>query len=387
MTTGKAGETTRRGFVKMASMATTGLALGRVPNSVAAEAAKDPNFMWSALIALGSNMWDDFPGDPDELAKSKEEEEKRPNPHGPNRWDKRCKPTRYHSYLRTDDATFKGHIDHCADKGLNTVFIDLGEGLAYPSHPELAVPGTWSVEKMRKELARIRSLGLEPVPKLNFSSTHDAWLKEYHRMLSTRKYYEVVADLIRDVVEIFDHPRLFHIGYDEEFAEAQYNTFFVAVRKGDLWWHDLNYTIKQVTSHGSRPVMWTSSLWYGREEFLRRASRDVLMINVYYRDDFSEEKQKWDYEFEKKGGWGETRNGLAGFLALEEGGFDQLPCGSNWNNDRNMELIADFCRKHIDPSRLKGFLMAPWDAPSVPGWSCKHTRAGIDQLAAVMQKW
>ena len=386
MTTGKTGETTRRRFMEMAAMGASGLALGRVPEAVAANPRKDPKFMRSVLIHLGSNMWDDFPLNPEDLAKSKEEEAKRPNPMAPNRHDKRCKPTRYHNYLRTDDETIKGHFDHCAKKGLNTVFIDLGEGLFYPSHPELAVPGTWSVEKMRKELARIRSLGLEPCPKLNFSSTHDGWLKYYHRMLSTPKYYEVVADLIRDVVEIFDHPRLFHIGYDEEFAEAQFNTFFCVMRQGDLWWHDLNYTVGQVSKHGARPVMWADAIWTGREEFIRRASRDILMSNWYYRDDFSEKKQKWDYEFEKKGGWGETRNGLAGFIALEEGGFDQLPCGSNWNNDRNMELIVDFCSKHIDPSRLKGFMMTPWDAPSVPGWSCKHTRAGIDQLAAALRK-
>ena len=30
----------------------------------------------------------------------------------------------------------------------------------YPSHPELKVAGTWSVGKIRKELARMRALGL-----------------------------------------------------------------------------------------------------------------------------------------------------------------------------------------------------------------------------------
>ncbi len=79
-------------------------------------------------------------------------------------------------------------MDHAAEEGLTTVFMDLGEGMAYPSHPELAVPGTWSVEKMQKELARMRSLGLEPLPKLNFSTCHDAWLKDYHRMISTPQY-------------------------------------------------------------------------------------------------------------------------------------------------------------------------------------------------------
>ena len=162
------------------------------------------------------------------------------------------------------------------------------------------------------------------------------------------------------------------------------NTFFCVVRKGDLWWHDLNYTVDQVCRHGVRPVMWADAVWTGREEFVRRASREILMSNWYYRDDFSEKKQRWDTEFEKRGGWGETRNGLAGFLALEEGGFDQLPCGSNWNNERNMGLLVDFCRKRIDPSRLKGFLMAPFQPATRPAAAARF-RAGIDLLAAEIE--
>ena len=69
-----------------------------------------------------------------------------------------------------------------------------GEGIVLPSHPELAVKGSWSPDKMRDEIKRLNGLGLEVVPKLNFSATHDAWLKDYARMVSTQKYYEVVKD-------------------------------------------------------------------------------------------------------------------------------------------------------------------------------------------------
>ena len=65
-----------------------------------------------------------------------------------------------------------------AAKGLNTVVIDLEEALSYPSHPELAVKGTWGVERFRRKLEQLRAKGLEPIPKLNFSTTHDIWLKE-----------------------------------------------------------------------------------------------------------------------------------------------------------------------------------------------------------------
>ena len=345
----------------------------------------DAPFTWGALLHLGSNMWDDFEVGPDDWAKSEAEEKLHPNPMGPS--GKRR--SRYHCYLRCHDDLWRKSVDHAAAKGLNLVFIDLGEACLYPSHPELAVPGTWSVEKMRKELARIRALGLEPIPKLNFSACHDSWLKYYHRMLSSPKYYQVVADLIRDVCRIFDGPRLFHIGYDEEMPVAQFNHFHLGIRQGDLWWHDLNYTVEQVTKNGARPVMWADAIWVGREEYLRRMSKEVLQSNWYYRSDFSEKKLKWNYAFEKKGGWGETVHGAAAFLALNEAGFDQLPCTSNWAEDGAADALIGFCKERLDPSLLKGFYTAPW-AMSVPD-EAEHknitkTIEGIDLFAAARAK-
>ena len=84
----------------------------------------------------------------------------------------------------------------------------MGEALAYPSHPELAVKGSWSPEKMRAEVARLKAIGIEAIPKLNFAATHDGWLKDYHRMLSTPEYYRVVSDTIRDAIEAVKLPAI-----------------------------------------------------------------------------------------------------------------------------------------------------------------------------------
>lgn len=278
---------------------------------------------------------------------------------GMNMWgDSECRDC-----VRTHDALWRDCVDRAAASGCNAVFVDLAEACAYPSHPELAVKGTWSVEKMRAELARMRGLGLEPFPKLNFSASHDAWLKVYGRMVSTRRYYQVVADLIRDVCEIFDHPRLFHIGFDEEMAIAQENQSLLVVRQGDLWWHDVGYTIGCVEKNGARPVMWAEACWRGREEYCRRMSKGVLQSNCCYHSDFSAAKQKWKVDFELQGGWGGNRNCVAAFLALDEAGFDQLPCGSNCLDDPgSVAALVKFCRERIAPERLKGFCVAPWSS-------------------------
>ena len=349
--------------------------------------AQDGKFIWGALLHLGGNMWDDFQDDPDGWAKSAEEETTRPNPMGPS--GKRI--SRYRSYLRCDDAVWRRTADAARDAGCNLLFVDLGEGVAYPSHPELAVPGTWSVEKLRKELSRLRTMGLEPIPKLNFSATHDAWLKDYHRMLSTPKYYSVVSDLIREVCEIFDHPRFFHIGYDEEHAGDQHNHFHVTARQGDLWWHDLNYTIGEVERNGAQAAMWSDAVWFDRRTFLRRMSKGVVQMNWYYRADFSEKALAWKPEFEKtREGWPEKIHGAAAFLVLQEAGFRQLPCLSNYFEDGATDAVVRFCRERMDPSLLLGICAAPWaysvaDSEGVKGEA--HTLRGLRQFGDAKRKY
>ena len=106
-------------------------------------------------------------------------------------------------YLRTDETVWRSLTDALGKSGANMLIIDMAEGVFLPSHPELAVKGTWSIEKFQKELARLRAMGLEVIPKMNFSTCHDSWLKDYQRMVSTQKYYQVCADVIKDVVDIF----------------------------------------------------------------------------------------------------------------------------------------------------------------------------------------
>jgi hypothetical protein len=149
------------------------------------------------------------------------------------------------------------------------VMIDVAEAYAYPSHPELWVKGSWSAEKMRDDLARIRRMGLEPIPKLNFSTGHDQWLKEYHYMTSTARYYQVVADVIRDVAEVFEHPRYFHLGFDEEVPAAFSKRKMMVVRQGDLWWHDLYFYFGEVEKHGARPWIWSDYFWKHQSDFAK----------------------------------------------------------------------------------------------------------------------
>ena len=255
-------------------------------------------------------------------------------------------------HLRCDDEVWRAVTDLMAAKGLNLALIDLAEGLVYPSHPELAVKGSWSVARMQREIVRLKGMGLEPIPKLNFSATHDLWLKEYHRMLSTPKYYEVCADLIRDVCEIFGHPRFIHLGFDEEDAPNQRRWNYCVIRQGELWWHDFLWFVGRAEKHGMRPWIWSDKVWYHPDEFYKRMPKNVLQSGWFYERSCDLAKMRSAHE----------KNKIKCFLDMDKAGFDQVPCGSNYGNEPNIGELVRFSRANLSADRLKGFLMSSWYA-------------------------
>lgn len=304
----------------------------------AAEMESGSDMVWGLMVQLGHNMWGEEP-----LVGSPVTEEEK---------DKYAR-----DFNRTDEGLWREVTDYAAKKGVNLLLIDLGEGIIYPSHPELAVKGSWSPEKMKSELARLRALGLEPIPKLNFSASHDAWLKQYSRMISTPEYYKVCADLIRDVCEIFGKPRLFHLGWDEEKLVAQGNSRLAVVRQGDLWWHDFLFTANEVEKNGSQAWLWSDVIWKHKKEFLEKMPHRVMQSNWHYF--FLQNMVRNDTEINKRP-WPEAWAGPLGFLELEEAKYDQIPCASNYKVPKNLEIIVKFAKEHIARERIKGFLMAPW---------------------------
>ena len=309
------------------------LANGMAAALMPAAAAGSGRLTWCGLLHIGQNMWSDIPVREWLSYPTKEE---LANVCGAD-------------HVRCDESVWSAVTEHMAATGMNIIIIDLAEAMYYPSHPELAVKGTWSVEKMRGELSRLRGLGLEPIPKLNFSTAHDLWLGEYERMVSTETYYKVCGDLIRDVYEIFDHPRFFHFGWDEESAGAQSQYSYSVVRQDELWWHDLLFFIRTIQGLGMRPWMWGDC--YKSEEkcqeFIRRVPKDVVISHWYYDDMFENLKPKIERHLD----W---------FRRLGEAGYDQLPTATNFVNDGNISGIVKFCKRTIPASSLKGFIMAPW---------------------------
>lgn len=143
-------------------------------------------------------------------------------------------------------------VKYLGETKFNTLLIDVGDAIKYESHPEISAPDAWDKDFMKKKLDEIRALGINPVPKLNFSAGHDTWLKQYNRMISTETYYTVCRDLIREVCEVFDSPSLFHLGFDEEGANFQKNYGIATERNEELRFHDIN--LLRVSAKSTAPV-------------------------------------------------------------------------------------------------------------------------------------
>lgn len=308
---------------------------------------KKEDMIWAYLIHLGFNFW--------------LEEDAIKLEYGDFANGRAC------SFLRVDKEIWDEMIQMMPQAGVNTLLIDMGEGIKYQTHPELAVEGSWTVEEFKVELDSIRSLGINPIPKLNFSTGHDTWLGEYSRQVSTPKYYEVCKDLINEICDIFDNPTLFHLGMDEEtYAnQAYYNC--AIVRNGELWWNDLYFYIELLEKRGVRPWVWSDYMWHNEEVFLRKMPKSVLQSNWYYDNAFNVDNVL-----------------VNGYLTLERNGYDQVPTGSNWVKSDNMDFTVKFSKQNISPDKLKGFLQTTWK-PTTRDFKYRHLEA-IDLIAQAKRK-
>jgi hypothetical protein len=350
----------RRDFIQ--SVAAAGL-MANLPRSVFAQPAKErkEGFIWANLLHLSYNMWEDHTPPPyqDTFFFGNDCREAYLWAH------------KYHPDLTFDKKVWDRLLIKMADVGMNMVIIDLGDGIKYDSHPEIAVNGAWSPSQLKKELKTIRELGLEPIPKLNFSTGHKAWLGPYQRMISSDTYYKVCSNLIHEVIDLFDKPRFFHLGMDEETAENQRTHQNVVVRQGDLWWHDFYFLTEQVEKQNVRSWIWSDYVWSFPDEFFKKMPKSVLQSNWYYGSQF----EKFDNPLHEKY--------VRIYDRLEEHGFDQVPTGSNHSNDINFRETVTYCEKKIAPERLKGFMQTVW-RPTLPVCQQKHIDA-IDQVAEVIR--
>ena len=132
---------TRRDFILGAAGAAGAMASGCAGlGKAASQRLLPPRMMWAYLAQFGMKLW-----------------ERR----------------KHYTDLKLDESMWKSLTERAGEVGVNVFVFDLAEGMVFPSHPELAVKGSWEPERMKDEIARLKGMGMTAVPKLNFSTSHD----------------------------------------------------------------------------------------------------------------------------------------------------------------------------------------------------------------------
>ena len=298
--------------------------------------------IWAYLIHLGQNFWRESEGEKSALGQ----------------WS---------GTMVTEDAAWREVVDFLPAQGVNTLLIDLGEGVRFDTHPELACEGAWSKEKLKKELDRIRALGMKPIPKLNFSACHDAWLKDYGHMISTKKYYQVVRELIDETAELFDSPELFHVGLDEEWAQIHYYqraNGHTCLRQGDLFWSDTNFLVDCCEKNHCRPWIWGDVHWYKADETVEKLSKDCVVSNAMYIR-MRNPQHMVDHELRD----------LNTYFHFAEHGFEQIPTCATYYNTQNPDDTIYMCKDLPGDSGVYDRTVVPYE-----GDGRSQTQSGIQDL-------
>ncbi len=248
--------------------------------------------------------------------------------------------------LRFDKPVFDEAILLMARLKMNLVILDIGDALKYRSHPEIAVRGALTPTQLRRLLKECRDLGVEPIPKLNFATTHDAWLKEYGKIVGTEDYYEICEDLITELIDLFDGPRFFHIGMDEETIHHSRGLLHehIVLRTGKAWLDAVKRLDRIVREAGARTWMWGDPLWPDREGPRPQIPRWILLSD-------------WNYS---------KRKTFPTCLEIQKLGYENIPAGANWTEDENIALLTQFTAKKLNPKKNPGMMMTTWN-PTIKG--------------------
>ena len=260
----------------------------------------------------------------------------------------------FNTKLITEKPAWNEITDRAKEMGVNTLLIDVADGVSYKSHPELHIEGGWTPEFMTEEVRRLRAMGFNVYPKLNFSAAHDAWLGIYGRMLGTKDYYAVVKDLIDEVCDIFEKPQFFHIGMNEEGEASQKTLTYACYRQFEFLMHDVNYILQCVRDNGVRPWMWADIAAKDFESFEKNIGKDVLVSPYYFNHMYSDPQAPLIDTPDHV-------NMRDSYKKLTEAGYEILPCGTNHvHNGYSFEHNVRFTKENAIEEKVAGFMITSW---------------------------
>ena len=251
--------------------------------------------------------------------------------------------------LKCDKKTWTDITNYMVQSGFNTIVIDLGDGVIFDSHPEIAIDGAWTKTELKAELERLRKIGLTPIPKFNFSNGHSAWLHDYAYTVGTDIYDKVCCDLINEVIDLFDTPEFFHLGMEEEDYGSQAGQPVAIIRSPENKTRDCLMMCNVCREKGVRPWIWiddyTIEAFGGYDEFSKNFDKDLLISTFYYGSIYVDDYNHKAIQFMQK---------------ISDMGYEQIPTGSTWSWHLNMKNIIRAGKYKLENPKISGYMMASW---------------------------
>ncbi len=309
--------------------------------------------------------------------------------------------------LNFDDSFWDYILKKSSECGINTILLEVGDGVKFETHPEISLPDAWSHARVRKEVKKCREFGIALIPKLNFSSAHNFWMKEWRNMTSSKPYYDFCRDIIQEIYEMFERPEYIHIGYDEEVPlccfkpEIEYQI----MRKGKLLMDDFKFLIDEVNKTGAKPWAWYDPLWDHAEDYFKYMNLDeeVVLSPWYYMglkkehfqplskynsDGTENELYKQGFRFVEHN---PAISNATGYwfsdevLKVMKHGFKYIPTPSVYCNDNNTDDMVEYFKNGAPDEQIFGYLTAPWVSTV---WENKETiDKSVELLAAARKKY
>ncbi len=283
--------------------------------------------IWAFLIHLGSNMW----------AKKG------------TTWGRKIheEDFGYKEEMFCDREVWRKVTDFLPAQGINTLLIDIGEGLLLDSHPEIATKGAWTKAEMKAEIERLRGIGLTCIPKFNFSCRHNAWMGEWAYRVGSPEFYQMCRDIVEEVIDLFDTPEFFHLGLEEEVPTQ--NDDINVCRAPDKKIEDALDLFDVCHKKGVRPWIWLDVESFGGwEKFCERIPKDVVVST-------------WHYGNIHNTGDPKTAPKDAYYIKeLDEYGYEQIPTSSTWAWHCNSKDTMNYGKMYCENGTVIGYMTASW---------------------------
>lgn len=161
-----------------------------------------------------------------------------------------------------DLATGLQALEAMRQAHMNLLVLDVEDGVRYKKHPELARHYSVPMAHLKALCAAAHGLGMEVVPKLNFSKSernvHDEWMRPHTDSVNWKNrltdWWRVAEDAIGELVRACKPRRFFHLGMDEDHSRSL--SQYVA---------DIKRLRSILKGHGLRAVIWNDSCYEDRD--------------------------------------------------------------------------------------------------------------------------